>query len=122
MALMAVHAGLLQRDVLFFVDNSVSLFSCVKGTSNEAHVARSAQLAALVNFTTASRTWFEFVDSKSNWADGISRLLAHDKFCLKHQIPVSQVYIEPYWWQAPVHDVYEVIQQFFGEQRWKYEI
>ena len=28
------------------------------------------------------------------------------------------MYIEPYWWQAPVHDVHESIQQSFGEQRW----
>ena len=93
------------RQVLFFLDNSVALFSMVKGTSNQPWVARCTHVMGFVCLQVNSNTWFEFVDSKSNWSDSVSRKLADCPFCKKHGIPVEKVEIPEYWWTMSLSEM-----------------
>ena len=72
-ALNAAGAQLSDRDIVHFVDNTVGLYAMVKGVSNQTQVQRAAQVAHLICFSQRANPWFEFVESKSNWSDSISR-------------------------------------------------
>jgi len=45
---------------------------------------RSACVASLVMGRLCTRLWFEYVESHSNWSDGISRLLSADPFSVRN--------------------------------------
>ena len=99
-------ASLVQgREVILFVDNSVALYAMVRGCSNEKSVARCSAVVGFMAHAWQMHPWFEFVDSKSNWSDGISRCLDKCGFCAKHNIPIREVYIGDGWWTAPIGDV-----------------
>eukprot|EP00971_Amphidinium_carterae_P075949 1500564-Amphidinium_carterae.1 len=85
--------------VVFFVDNSVALQSLVKGASNNVHLDRSVSVAHFLLAQLQVECWFEYIPSKSNWSDGLSRLLAHDTFVQAHQIPVRPVSVPLVLWQ-----------------------
>ena len=86
------------RDVIMFIDNSVALFTMVKGVSNQPHICRSSQLAAFLCFRKNVRVWYEFVPSKANWSDSVSRELLDCPFCAKHGIPISVLQIPKDWY------------------------
>ena len=44
-----------------------------------------------------ARVWFEYIDSKGNWADGISRNFEHDKFVLDNNVQVRRLH-DPFSW------------------------
>ena len=72
------------RDVIWMVDNTVALCGLIKGSSkepvNEVLIAQFWMAAFRLNI----RIWLEYVDSKANWSDGISRKFARDEFVLRH--------------------------------------
>ena len=98
------------RDVMYFIDNSVSLFSMVKGTSNQPVVARCTHLVGLQCLARNTRVWYEFVDSGSNWADSLSRKLDGCPFCMRHRIEVSRIQIPQRWWSLDLNDLRSLVQ------------
>jgi hypothetical protein len=87
------------REVIYFIDNSASLFSMVKGSSGQPQVARCSHIVGFHCLKYNVRPWFEFVGSASNWSDGISRELAADPFCAKHGIPTQELVLKLEWWR-----------------------
>ena len=70
-----LHPALFQdADVLWFVDNEAAVSSLIRASSRQLDVHLISQYAQLVLFQLSSRVWFEWVDSKSNPSDGLSRL------------------------------------------------
>ena len=94
-----------EREVLFFIDNSVALYSMVRGGSNQRAVARCTHLMGITCLNHTCKVWFEFVDSKSNWADSISRTLAECRFCREKGIPVAEVTLPIGWWNESLEDL-----------------
>ena len=45
-----------------------------------------------------ARIWIEWVDSESNWADGISRSFAADSFVGGRGFAVHEILPEVHWW------------------------
>ena len=100
-------AGYLRsRRVIFFVDNTTALYSLVKGSSGCTTVARSVAISKFIMGAFAVQVWFEFVDSKSNWADGISRDLGEDELCAKLGVVPTQVQTPTWLWSANLEDVW----------------
>ena len=60
-------------DVLWFVDNEAACSTLIRGASREEDVATIAELTQLSLLRLRTRVWFEWVDSKANPSDGLSR-------------------------------------------------
>ena len=97
------------RQAVFFIDNTVALFSSVKGDSNQKAVSRCAHLSGFLSLKGNIKPWFEFVDSASNWADSISRFGLKCKFCAQHSIPVRQVAVPDWWFTEELPSLYQKI-------------
>ena len=82
------------RRVLWLLDNSASLHSLIKGTSGNEPLGRAVELFHMFSYWFKVHVWFEFVDSDSNFADGISRDLGADKFYKGLQVTPSVRHIE----------------------------
>ena len=59
---------------------------------------RSISIAKFLQGVFKIQIWFEFVDSKGNWSDGISRLLQDDPFAYQHNFPVSELVPDATFW------------------------
>ena len=84
------------RQILWYVDNTVALHSLVKGTSNDPAVARTVHAVHMCAFRYGSRVWWEYVESNSNWSDGISRYGPKDVFAKRHNFVIVEMSI-PEW-------------------------
>ena len=110
LALWKLQGHMEHREVIFFLDNTVSLYGMFKGVSNQEDVARSAFLAHILAAKAKCKLWFEFVESKSNWSDGISRDLGKCEFCRAHGIRTEQVFIPQEWWKWPTLELYQRVK------------
>ena len=72
------------RHGLWFVDNVAALMSLIKGRSNtvELDIMAGAVHAALCGLNSA--IYFEWIASKDNWSDGVSRDGADDVWLQRH--------------------------------------
>ena len=60
-------------DVIWFVDNEAACSTLVRGASRESDVNDIAELTHLHSLKLRCRIWYEWIDSKSNPSDGLSR-------------------------------------------------
>ena len=58
---------------VWFIDNVSALMAMVKGCSSVGSMDSMAKLAHLIGFSVGASAYYEYVQSKSNWADEISR-------------------------------------------------
>ena len=70
------------RDAIHFVDNQASVASLVRVTSSEVDVLFIVQQVHLAYLRIKSRMWYEWLDSDSNPADGLSRSGLSDAWTL----------------------------------------
>eukprot|EP00435_Cladocopium_sp_Y103_P026817 s763_g6.t1 len=88
--LMIAHA-LVKRAQMFrhrrgywFIDNVASLMCLVRGRSDSADLERISHFIHIVLFALESVLFWEYIPSKSNWADPISRLGDSDPWHVQH--------------------------------------
>ena len=62
------------QDLLWFVDNEAACSTLIRGASRQEDVQHIAELTHFECLRLQCRIWFEWVDSKSNPSDGLSRL------------------------------------------------
>ena len=74
----------MDRDMIWFIDNSICLGATVKGGSGSADVDRSTALVYLLCAHLRVRIWFDYMELKANWSDGGPRLLGLDPFAATH--------------------------------------
>ena len=100
-----------QRDIIWFTDNSAALHCFIKGCSTLAGLDRSVAIFSCLTFRAKSQVWFEFefVDSESNWADRVSRLLGSCPWARDHGFQVRQYHINPSLWQGTPEDMWHVL-------------
>ena len=88
------------RAVLWFEDNAAVLASVIKGCSSEeemdAGMASIHTLAAAVS----TRIWFEWVESKANWADEASRLLLAGPWAAANGFRMARRSVPTWPWEA----------------------
>ena len=61
------------RSGIWFIDNLAALYALVKGDSREKDLNVMAEAIDALTFELQTRIYFEWVESASNWAHGISR-------------------------------------------------
>ena len=67
-------AGLVRgTSSIWFIDNIAALMALVKGSSGSHSLDQMAQMVHLACFAIRSVPYFEYVESKANWSDEISR-------------------------------------------------
>ena len=83
---------------VWYIDNIASLMSLLKGRSDNEDLDHMAQMIHLLLFHLRCSLWFEWVQSKSNWSDGISRTGFRDPFIhrFKFRCHLTTV-VEPLW-------------------------
>ena len=74
---------LAQCDVVWFVDNCAAVAALVKCSSTEADVHTIVQHSHWLLHRAGVRVWYEWIDSKSNLSDGLSRLGIQDPWTAK---------------------------------------
>ena len=72
------------RRGIWFVDNVAALMALVKGRSDVEELEKMAELIHAMMFALSLSLYFEWVASKSNWADGISRDGSGDEWLRRH--------------------------------------
>ena len=99
------------RSVVWYVDNTSAIAAFVKGASANEHLERIVAVFWLCCFRLGCSVWVEWVDSESNWFDGLSRDLADDSFVVEHGFDTHthQIFPELGWWNKPLTEVWEVI-------------
>ena len=70
---MVVHALTARRGV-WFIDNIASLMCLIRGRSDNPDLAKMATYIQCLLFALRASLYWEYIPSKSNWADAISRL------------------------------------------------
>ena len=61
-------------DVLWFIDNEAACSTLIRGASREEDVGTIAELTHLHLLRLQCRVWFEWIDSKANPSDPLSRV------------------------------------------------
>ena len=95
------------RDVLWLIDNTSAMHAFVRGASANELLEEIVAAYWFLAFELRARVWLEWVDSKSNWADGISREFANDEFVQKHGFQVREVTADVRWWHANLENLWQ---------------
>ena len=66
------------RRGVWWIDNTAALMALIRGRSDSPDLSRLAQIIHVGLFSLRTWMYFEWVPSKSNWADAISREGAAD--------------------------------------------
>ena len=84
-------AGLIRgTNSIWFIDNIAALMALVKGSSGSHSLDQMAKLVHLACFAIRSVPYFEYVESKANWADEISREGVHGDWAHANAFSVKQ--------------------------------
>ncbi len=73
------------RTGIWFIDSTAALVALISGRSNSDDLDTLAAHIQLALFGLECSMYFEWVQSDSNWADGISRWGFHDEWHRRHQ-------------------------------------
>ena len=82
--------------VVWYVDNVAALMSLVRGRSDTAELDFMSQFVHL-----HCHSYWEWIQSKSNWADGISRGGFRDPWLLAHGFSIHRSSVPVYLWALP---------------------
>ena len=88
------------RSFLWFEDNSAVLSGLVKGSSGHPLLDARAAIIHLLLAALGARTWFEYVESDSNWSDGASRSLADGPWAKANKLHVEIGHVPTWPWLA----------------------
>ena len=86
----------------------------VRGRSNQPALDHVALLIHLALFVLRSWVYFEWVESKANWADGISRLGVNDPWHQEHNFVVTESAFPYPLLNLPIQPALLVFEYLFG--------
>ena len=86
----------------WFCDNIAALMSLVRGRSDNESLDFMASMVHMLLFHLNCYLWFEWVPSKSNWSDGISRDGFQDCFWREHLFTVHLSTVPTFLWQFDI--------------------
>ena len=61
-----------------------------------------------------ARVWIEYVDSKGNWADGISREFDQDPFVIHNGVQVRRIQHPLAWYTTDIIDAWSRSKELAG--------
>ena len=72
---MANHAEMFAgRDVVWFVDNEGACSTLIRGACRPEEISGIAECSSILAARLGVRIWYEWIDTKANPSDGLSRL------------------------------------------------
>ena len=98
------------RRGIWFIDNTAALMALIRGRSRNADLEHLATLIHMTLFALDSWFWFEWIPSKSNWADSISRLGASDPWFVDHSFTLHHAHCPFLIWHLPFPALIRVAQ------------
>ena len=113
LALPEVYRG---RRIVWYVDNTSATAAFVKGASANESLECIVAIFWLACFHLDCAIWLEWVDSESNWSDGLSRDLGADKFVERHGFATEELKADLAWWYQPLKEVWARIARLCCEQ------
>ena len=99
------------RDLLWFEDNSVVLSGLVRGASSSGELDSGCSCIHLSLAMLKVRAWWEYVESKSNWADGPSR--GSDDFLVSNSFRKFPGSIPMWPWTVAADERVALLRQLF---------
>ena len=84
------------KEVVWFVDNEAAVSSLIQGTSRAEDVGHIAACTQLAMMELSCSTWFEWIDSASNPADGLSRDGVSDQWTARQGWDLEEVQPETF--------------------------
>ena len=102
------------RSVIWYCDNTNAMHAFVKGASCNATLERLVFIFWVLMFNLDCQVWIEWVDSDSNWSDGISREFDADEWIKKHNFPAVPVELDMEWWLCDYTDVWRAARALVG--------
>lgn len=89
------------RKGLWLIDNIAALMCLVRGRSESPDLEKISSLIHLAAFALRTWLWWEYIQSKSNWADSISRLGQSDPWHRDNGFSTSFVHFPTILWHLP---------------------
>ena len=86
---------------LWCIDNVAALMALVKGTSGVQSLDQIAKAAHIGAFALESLAYYEYVESKANWSDEISRLGITGPWAHRNNFDVQQCEVATILLQLP---------------------
>jgi hypothetical protein len=86
---------------VWFIDNLAALYSLVKGRSDSPELDHMASIAHSLLFGLNCCMFFEWIESKSNWADSLSRCGHSDPWHRAHGFRVHDASVPLFMWSMP---------------------
>ena len=86
---------------IWFLDNVASLMALVKGRSASRDLEIFAHMVHILLLGLNTQMWFEYIPSKSNWADAISRLGRDDPWHVSQSFSTSVIRFPRVVWGLP---------------------
>ena len=77
------------RRCLWFLDNVAAVMTAVRGRSSNPDLTQLGHIIHLALFALRAQGYWEYVQSKSNWADDISRLGIQDPWQKSHGFSIG---------------------------------
>ena len=113
--LLMVLYGLLARPECFrhrrgiwFIDNTAALMALIRGRSDSADLERMASMIHTALYSLECWIYWEWIPSKSNWSDAISRLGFHDPWLKKERFQVFTAYFPLILWKLPFRAIVRI--------------
>ena len=115
--MLMVLMGLLSRASTFrgrrgvwYIDNQASLMSLIRGRSTDPDLERMSNLIRIILFALGTWIYWEWVPSKSNWTDEISRDGAHATWHLRNDFQTFNSFFPVEFWYLPLEVVVNLVE------------
>ena len=85
-----------------YIENTAALMCLIRGRSDNPDLPRLAQLIHLCLFSFQAWVYWEWIPSKSNWSDAISREGAADDWRQSHRFSTFVAHFPHELWALPL--------------------
>lgn len=89
------------RRGIWFIDNTAALMSLIRGRSDSADLEHMSRMIHVALYALNCWIFWEWIPSKSNWADAISRLGATDPWVHRNGFTVFPAFFPIVLWSLP---------------------
>ena len=90
---------------VWYIDNVAALMCLIRGRSDSPDLERMANLIHVALFALQTWIYWEWIPSKSNWSDSISRLGRRDPWHRMHHFKCFPAYFPASLWRLPLRPV-----------------
>ena len=90
------------RQTLWMLDNTAALMAMVRGRSDSEDLDQLAVIIHAMMYGLQAAIYFEWVESKSNWSDGISREGRQDRWYVANRFSFQQCAVPVELWRLPL--------------------